>query len=123
MFNFLKISQKDISTTGCIIRWWERRRKYYNLVVGLAGILGLTLIKICIPKISLFFGIPFVILYGILANLLYTTGWISFIILKKVFDTIWDFEKYMVMLYIIGTILSLMITLCLCMFIIIESIP
>ena len=93
------------------------------MVVGLAGILGLTLIKICIPKISLFFGIPFVILYGILANLLYTTGWISFIILKKVFDTIWDFEKYMVMLYIIGTILSLMITLCLCMFIIIESIP
>jgi hypothetical protein len=71
-----------------VIRWWESRRFFFNLVVGCTGILTLILMTICAvfaesvvgeaigmsdgPLLEVF-GIFF---YGILANLFYTAGWI-----------------------------------------------
>lgn len=59
------------------IRWWERRRWIYNLLVGLTG-LGVSIawgglpILAALPLESLLV----ITAYGMAANCLYTLGWI-----------------------------------------------
>jgi len=73
-----------LMTTGQVIRWWELRRLLYNatlFVIGVVAIAGMEwLIAKVIPlgedavePMILFFG---VLVYGVLANLFYTLGWI-----------------------------------------------
>jgi hypothetical protein len=67
-----------------IVLWWETRRIRYNLMVGLSGISSIVLILVAgsaavkpgadfEEPIGLVFG-P--IVFGIMANVCYTTGWI-----------------------------------------------
>ncbi|MDB4907369.1 MAG: hypothetical protein JWO05_2153 [Gemmatimonadetes bacterium] len=66
-------------TPGTLLRWWERRRLMYNLVVGGVGIVTLVAFELA----SLAFGhgldadvlMP-VVAYGVIANLCYTWGWL-----------------------------------------------
>jgi hypothetical protein len=69
---------------GQVIRWWELRRLVYNavlLVVGVAAIAGMEwlMTKViplgedAIEPMLLFVG---VVVYGVMANLCYTLGWI-----------------------------------------------
>jgi hypothetical protein len=71
-------------TTGQVIRWWELRRLLYNvvlLVVGVAAIAGMEwlMTKVipmgedAIEPMALVLG---VVVYGIMANLCYTLGWV-----------------------------------------------
>ncbi len=71
-------------TKGQVIRWWELRRLVYNavlLVVGVAAIAGMEwlMTKViplgedAIEPMLLFVG---VVVYGVMANLCYTLGWI-----------------------------------------------
>jgi hypothetical protein len=64
---------------GQIIIWWERRRLAFNLVVGATGIVsyGFAAALAALPPIKHDGGIPLVavLVYGILANLCYTLGW------------------------------------------------
>jgi hypothetical protein len=73
-----------IMTKGQVIRWWELRRLVYNavlLVVGVAAIAGMewVMTKVipvgedAIEPMLLFVG---VVVYGVMANLCYTLGWI-----------------------------------------------
>jgi hypothetical protein len=77
-----------------IISWWEKRRVWFNLIIGVTGILScvimfglVSLMTQIYPKKDWFgdqwwplFGIP---LYGIMANVCYTLGWIAEIIAVK----------------------------------------
>lgn len=71
-------------TTGQVIRWWELRRLLYNvvlLVIGVAAIAGMEwLMTMVIPMgedavepMALVLG---AVVYGIMANLCYTLGWV-----------------------------------------------
>ena len=64
-------------STGEIVRWWESRRPLYNLAVLVAGVTSLASVFV----VELFLGegagkIPWggIVVYGLLANLLYTLG-------------------------------------------------
>ena len=67
----------SLPRTGEIFRWWEARRPFYNLAVGVAGLATLSVISIA----QLFFadrlvGIPLegVVLYAVLANVAFSLG-------------------------------------------------
>jgi hypothetical protein len=64
-------------STGEIVRWWESRRPLYNLAILVAGVTSLASVFV----VELFLGegsgkIPWggILVYGFLANLLYTLG-------------------------------------------------
>ncbi len=82
---------RDHPVTGAqeVIRWWEERRPFFNIVVGCTGILTCLLLLICafsseasvgeaigMPDGPLL-GIFFIPLYAILANICYTGGWVT----------------------------------------------
>src|SRR5262249_31730596 len=82
VFN-LFIQKQQPRTFKEIVYWWGERRLAYNIIVGSAGLLaiGITwlagfpvdLIRICIIAFT----------YGILANIIYTGGWLAEYILRK----------------------------------------
>lgn len=67
-------------SVGSIIRWWESRRLAYNLAVGSAGVVTLTAVTAfgLLPPGSHGLLPPpgLVLVYGALANLCYTAGWV-----------------------------------------------
>lgn len=73
---------------GAIIRWWEKRRLPYNLLVGATGLVTMTfgaLVSVFVATlqpIDLFRG---AIWWGLMANLCYTLGPVAEIALEKWF--------------------------------------
>lgn len=78
------VAQGETLTRGQVIRWWELRRLLYNavlLVVGVAAIAGMEwlMTKVipmgedAIEPMALVLG---AVVYGIMANLCYTLGWV-----------------------------------------------
>lgn|SRR5689334_4472353 len=64
-----------------LIRWWESRRLTFNLVVGVTGLVTLSIITV---GVFLPMGVPLtelpwraVLAYGIAANVCYSFGWIA----------------------------------------------
>ncbi|MEP6834870.1 MAG: hypothetical protein ABJB74_15860 [Gemmatimonas sp.] len=78
-----------IETPQQVIRWWEKRRLAFNVAVGACGLFSLTAMGIAnaIFRGEFFAGPPplAIIAYGVLANILYTTGWFSELLLRPVF--------------------------------------
>ncbi len=58
--------------TGAIIRWWEKRRLPYNLIVGAGGLmtLGLHTLVHSIPGET----VEAIVAVGVMANVAYTLG-------------------------------------------------
>jgi hypothetical protein len=73
-----------LMTTGQVIRWWELRRLLYNailLVVGVSAIAGMEwLMTKVIPlgedAVEPMILVLGVLVYGFIANLCYTLGWV-----------------------------------------------
>ncbi len=77
-----------------VILWWETRRLYYNAVVGVTGVIAGALMIVCAllaePLVGTPIGLPDpplfavlgAILYGIMANVCYTGGWIVELLLR-----------------------------------------
>ena len=67
-------------TAGKVILWWELRRILFNailFVIGLAAVIGgLSLIDVVDPNRDVGTPLLGIVLYGFLANLFYTLGWI-----------------------------------------------
>jgi hypothetical protein len=59
-----------------VLRWWERRRPFYNLLVGSAGLLTVLVAQIQRLVAPPFEGPPlaFILAYAIAANLFYSLG-------------------------------------------------
>lgn len=74
----------DFLSTGQVIRWWELRRLLYNvvlLIVGVAAIAGMEwLMTKVIPlgedAVEPMILVLGVLVYGVMANLCYTLGWV-----------------------------------------------
>lgn len=112
--------RRPATSTWDIICWWENLRWTYNLIVGAAGMLVvlawvlLTLItswhthSMHVQYAVMQIAIPSVV-YGIAANIFYTTGWVSEIILHRYTDVKTDdFAK---IAFVGGTVLSVLLTL------------
>jgi hypothetical protein len=78
-------------TTGQVIRWWELRRLFYNAVlfiIGVSSIVGMEwlMTKViplgadAIEPMVLVLGIA---VYGLMANLCYTLGWVIELRVRK----------------------------------------
>jgi hypothetical protein len=83
--------------------WWEKRRIIYNLVVGTTGLF-------CIYGM----GIPVfwfeIVLYGVLANICYCLGFCIEVAARFYFKNNTDFNEKRFYLYILGLVLSVIIT-------------
>lgn len=115
--------RRDAPLSGSlhVIRWWEVRRIPYNLVVGAAGLLTcLVVFLMALASEILFhreFGLPkppvFAIvgiaLYGVGANLCYTSGWMSELIVRLLWPA--HSEKFGMISFKFGMIFSIFLTL------------
>jgi hypothetical protein len=88
LHRLLSVSPTD-STPWSIIKWWESRRIVYNLLVGIFG-LGNLFVFAYINDTLLVPYLPFQerkwelwspLVFGVVANLLYTGGWFVEVIL------------------------------------------
>lgn len=76
-----------VRSPGRLLRWWESHRLTYNLVVGGAGLvtLGIAAVVRALPGPlhHAFIPWPLVVVYGALANVCYSGGWIVEAVLQK----------------------------------------
>ena len=72
----------ELRNTASIFRWWESRRLTFNVVIGVTGLITLSVIKAIafLPPLStnmpVFFW-PGILAYGVLANLFYSLGFVT----------------------------------------------
>lgn len=104
-----------------VILWWEARRVPYNLIVGVVGLITsavmVTVAFVCESRGGAPIGLPDppafaligVLLYGILANVCYTGGWITELLVAKLWSV--DTARFGPIAFILGTGFSVLVTL------------
>jgi hypothetical protein len=85
--------------------WWEKKRLLYNIIVGFTGIL----VWLSFP-IHTFLDSLSVILYGVIANLFYSTGFLLEVVMVHYFKKDMIFEKWRPALFWTGLIFSMFVT-------------
>ena len=106
--NDILLIPDDTMSFRDIIKFWESRRLRYNIIVGFFGILSLLVGSLITYKLINFFMLPFLIAYGIICNIFYTSGWICSLLLKEAFSK--HIGKFALALFVVGTILSVIVT-------------
>jgi len=91
-----------------LVRWWEKRRWVYNIVVGLSGLAVLLLMQVDF-SVHVLLAIAY---YGVLANLCYTFGWAIEVLLLVYFNRVEPMGKYRLLLFLVGTVFSVLLTIC-----------
>jgi hypothetical protein len=103
------------------IGWWETRRVPFNLIVGSAGIISCVIVSIVgLGSYFLFdgdFGLPGspgfallgIVFYGIIANLLFTGGWLAELIVRKIWPS--EADRFATLSFSLGLIFSVLLTL------------
>jgi nicotinamide riboside transporter PnuC len=99
-------NEEDKSLLNAFGRW-EKKRLFYNTVVGAAGILTTVLSS---QKIDILYLIG-IIFYGVAANLFYCPGFLTEVAIKYYFKSDIDFSDKRNAFFWIGLIFSLLITL------------
>ena len=69
-----------------IVLWWEGRRLLFNCVVGGSGLITIGVlggVKAIAPGAPFFVDWQLVVLYAVLANVLYTSGWVVELWLRR----------------------------------------
>ena len=119
----LSLFRRDAPITSArqAIGWWETRRISYNLIVGGAGILTCVLILIVGLGASILFnsdfgvpGSPFiavfgVIVYGVLANVCFTGGWVTELIVRRAWPE--EADRFATTSFSLGLVFSVFLTL------------
>jgi hypothetical protein len=113
--------REDQTSSLQIILWWETRRLFFNIVVGIAGLITaftfLFSAKIAERLVHEpfvwpdppLFAIIGVVLYAIVANVCYTGGWIAELIAREVWeDKAGNFAEIS---FTLGIIFSFLLTL------------
>jgi hypothetical protein len=79
---------------GDVIRWWESRRLFFNLIVGFTGLVTCVLLVVCALAADSLVGEPIgmtdgpllgvfmIVAYALCANVCYTAGWISELLIR-----------------------------------------
>ena len=104
-----------------VVLWWEARRVPYNVIVGMVGLMSsavlVTVAFVCESRGGAPIGLPDppilallgVLLYGIVANVCYTGGWITELLVAKLWAV--DTGRFGPIAFILGTALSVLVTL------------
>ena len=91
-------TREDIESLNYAIRWWEKKRILFNIVVGAAGLLTLFL-----APFGLFaFDIFGIVAWGLMANLMYSVGLLLEVFDKHYFNSAFKFYKYRMVLFVLG---------------------
>lgn len=93
-----------------LVRWWEKRRWIYNLVMLLVvgwSTWSIYSTYICLYPIRFAFE---VVIYGVIANLAYTLGWIVPIGVASFRRTVDELGSGRQFLFIFGLLFSLLVT-------------
>jgi hypothetical protein len=133
MSNFLKGSLKrlrasslcrreaSISSSRDVIGWWEARRVPFNLIVGIAGILSCVIAGLVILGGYFLFGGDFglpnpslfalfsIIIYGILANVCFTGGWLAELAVRRIWPH--EADQFATVSFSLGLVFSVLLTL------------
>ena len=106
---------------GAVVLWWEARRVPYNAIVGLTGLISSAVMVAvaftCESRGGAPIGLPdppafaivAVVLYGLLANVCYTGGWITDVVVAKVWAV--DTSRFGPIAFTLGTVFSVLLTL------------
>jgi len=76
-------------STADVIGWWETRRLPFNVAIGATGVFSYAAVQLILLMPPRPMPIPFVpsvaiaLVYGVLANVCYTGGWMSELWLRK----------------------------------------
>lgn len=104
-----------------VVLWWEARRVPYNVVVGVVGLVSsavmVTVAFMCESRGGAPIGLPDppafaivgVLLYGILVNVCYTVGWITELVVAKIWSV--DTSRFGPIAFTLGTAFSVLVTL------------
>ena len=104
-----------------VVGWWEARRVPYNLIVGAVGLMSAAVMvsvaftcerrggaPIGLPDSPLF-AIAGILLYGIVANVCYTGGWITELVVARLWRV--DTSRFGPIAFTLGTAFSVVVTL------------
>jgi hypothetical protein len=112
---------ESLTTARQIFFWWEYRRIFYNFAVGVVGLAVVVLMVACgffseqilgepigipDPPIFAIFGI---VAYGILANVCYTGGWITELLIRAAWHC--DTRTFGERAFTLGLLFSVLLTL------------
>ena len=104
-----------------VVLWWEARRVPYNAIVGVVGLVSATIMVgvafTCESRGGAPIGLPDppafaivgAVLYGVLANICYTGGWITELVVAKVWSV--DTTRFGPIAFMLGTAFSVLVTL------------
>jgi hypothetical protein len=96
--------EKDISILSAF-GWWEKRRWIYNIVVGFTGVFFMFLM----PMVTSF-DIIGIVIYGLLANLCYSLGFLIEVVARYYFKNESDFMDRRKLMFGAGLVISVLAT-------------
>lgn len=105
-----------------VVKWWESRRFIFNVYNVFALFSGLLAVYISIPSLLNFFLLPFIILYGIMINVVYLLGEIILLIIRITWKDL-NMAIITSILFIVFIIFSTFITLSICLLYLLVNIP
>ena len=117
------LCRRDNSITKArdMIGWWEARRIPFNLIVGSAGLLSIIVVGIVAAGSSLLFNSDFglpdpplfalfaVVIYGIMANVCFTGGWLVELVVRKIWPQ--EADRFATLSFSLGLVFSVLLTL------------
>ena len=105
-------ASSDHKSNKEIVRWWERRRIFYNTVMLAAGCVTIMLALLLREIIftDLINALPPVLIFALSANLFYTLGWVVEIVCRKFIAEKEVVQKVGPVLFIAGLSLSVLFT-------------
>lgn len=92
-----------------IVGWWEKRRLPFNMVVVGTGLVGFLVLGVKIREPMAF--VTGCIFYLFMANAAYTAGWVSELLLHHYSRGRWSIARHRQLLYGLGMLGSLLLTL------------
>ena len=117
------LCRRDVSPASAwdVIGWWESRRVPFNLIVGSAGILSCIIVGVVAVGASILFDSDFglpnpplfalvgILLYGIVANICFTGGWLVELLVRRLWPR--EADRFATMSFSLGLVFSVLLTL------------
>jgi hypothetical protein len=110
-----------LTTAGEVIGWWESRRIPFNLIVGTTGVITCIVGVVVSEASSILFGIDSglpdppifgliaIFIYGIMANICFTGGWVAELVGRKFWPH--EADKAATLSFTLGLAFSVLLTL------------
>jgi hypothetical protein len=90
-----------------LLKWWERKRIWFNFLVGLSGLLPLLFTGLTYFNLLSLLGICF---YGLMANICYSLGFLSELLIKLYIKPSFEFGEKRKLVFLLGTAFSMIVT-------------